>query len=268
MDAPMLTINNIEVVYDKVILVLKGVSLSVGKGTITTLLGANGAGKTTALKAVSGVLRTERGEVTKGSIQLGDRRIDGMRPFDVTYLGIAQVFEGRRVFEHLTTEENLIAGGHVLREKGTVREGIERVYAYFPRLKERRNQQSGYLSGGEQQMLAIGRALMSRPTVMLLDEPSLGLAPMLVEEIFGIVRKLVADEKLSVLLVEQNAAMALEVAEHGYVMENGRIVLEGSAASLRENSDIREFYLGLNEVGSRKSYRDVKHYKRRKRWLS
>jgi branched-chain amino acid transport system ATP-binding protein len=268
MDAPMLTINNIEVVYDKVILVLKGVSLNVGKGTITTLLGANGAGKTTTLKAVSGVLRTERGEVTKGSIQLGDRRIDGMRPFDVTYLGIAQVFEGRRVFEHLTTEENLIAGGHVLREKGTVREGIERVYAYFPRLKERRNQQSGYLSGGEQQMLAIGRALMSRPTVMLLDEPSLGLAPMLVEEIFGIVRKLVADEKLSVLLVEQNAAMALEVAEHGYVMENGRIVLEGSAASLRENSDIREFYLGLNEVGSRKSYRDVKHYKRRKRWLS
>jgi branched-chain amino acid transport system ATP-binding protein len=264
----MLTINNIEVVYDKVILVLKGVSLNVGKGTITTLLGANGAGKTTTLKAVSGVLRTERGEVTKGSIQLGDRRIDGMRPFDVTYLGIAQVFEGRRVFEHLTTEENLIAGGHVLREKGKVREGIELVYTYFPRLKERRNQQSGYLSGGEQQMLAIGRALMSRPTVMLLDEPSLGLAPMLVEEIFGIVRKLVTDEKLSVLLVEQNAAMALEVAEHGYVMENGRIVLEGSAASLRENSDIREFYLGLNEVGSRKSYRDVKHYKRRKRWLS
>jgi branched-chain amino acid transport system ATP-binding protein len=264
----MLTINNIEVVYDKVILVLKGVSLNVGKGTITTLLGANGAGKTTTLKAVSGVLRTERGEVTKGSIQLGQQRIDGMRPFDVTYLGIAQVFEGRRVFEHLTTEENLIAGGHVLREKGKVREGIELVYTYFPRLKERSNQQSGYLSGGEQQMLAIGRALMSRPTVMLLDEPSLGLAPMLVEEIFGIVRKLVADEKLSVLLVEQNAAMALDVAEHGYVMENGRIVLEGSAASLRENSDIREFYLGLNEVGSRKSYRDVKHYKRRKRWLS
>jgi branched-chain amino acid transport system ATP-binding protein len=264
----MLTINNIEVVYDKVILVLKGVSLAVGKGTITTLLGANGAGKTTTLKAVSGLLRTERGEVTKGSIQLGDQRIDGMRAFDVTCLGITQVFEGRRVFEHLTTEENLIAGGHILREKGRVREGIERVYTYFPRLKERRGQQSGYLSGGEQQMLAIGRALMSRPAVMLLDEPSLGLAPMLVEEIFGIVRQLVTDEKLSVLLVEQNAAMALEVAEHGYVMESGRIVLEGSAASLRENSDIREFYLGLNEVGSRKSYRDVKHYKRRKRWLS
>jgi branched-chain amino acid transport system ATP-binding protein len=264
----MLSINNIEVVYDRVILVLKGVSLNVAKGTITTLLGANGAGKTTTLKAISGVLRTERGEVTKGSISLGERRIDGMRPFDVTRLGIAQVFEGRRVFEHLTAEENLIAGGHVQRDKAKVRESIDLVYTYFPRLKERHSQQAGYLSGGEQQMLAIGRALMSRPTVILLDEPSLGLAPMLVEEIFGIVRRLVADEKLSVLLVEQNAAMALEVAEHGYVMENGRIVLEGAAASLRSNSDIREFYLGLNEVGSRKSYRDVKHYKRRKRWLS
>ena len=264
----MLAINNIEVVYDRVILVLKGVSLNVPKGSITTLLGANGAGKTTTLKAISGVLRTERGEVTKGSISLQDRRIDGMRPFDVTRLGIAQVFEGRRVFEHLSTDENLIAGGHVQRDKAKLKNGIERVYSYFPRLKERHGQQAGYLSGGEQQMLAIGRALMSRPTVMLLDEPSLGLAPMLVEEIFGIVRRLVADEGLSVLLVEQNAAMALEVAEHGYVMENGRIVLEGTAAALRENSDIREFYLGLNEVGSRKSYRDVKHYKRRKRWLS
>ena len=264
----MLSINNIEVVYDRVILVLKGVSLNVAKGTITTLLGANGAGKTTTLKAISGVLRTERGEVTKGSISLGERRIDGMRPFDVTRLGIAQVFEGRRVFEHLTADENLIAGGHVQRDKAKVKESIDLVYSYFPRLKERHGQQAGYLSGGEQQMLAIGRALMSRPTVILLDEPSLGLAPMLVEEIFGIVRRLVVDEKLSVLLVEQNAAMALEVAEHGYVMENGRIVLEGAAASLRSNSDIREFYLGLNEVGSRKSYRDVKHYKRRKRWLS
>jgi len=263
----MLSINNIEVVYDSVILVLRGVSLEVKPGTIATLLGANGAGKTTTLKAISGVLRTERGEVTKGAITLGGKRIDGLRPHEVTQLGISQVFEGRRVFEHLTTEENLIAGAHTLSQLKKVRDGIERVYAYFPLLKERRRQQAGYLSGGEQQMLVIGRALMSEPSVILLDEPSLGLAPMLVEEIFGIVRKLVAQEKLSVLLVEQNAAMALTVAEHGYVMETGRIVLEGSAASLRDNSDIREFYLGLNELGVRKSYRDVKHYKRRKRWL-
>ncbi len=264
----MLSINNIEVVYDSVILVLRGVSLEVKPGSITTLLGANGAGKTTTLKAISGVLRTERGEVTKGSVTFAERRIDGMRPFDVTKLGISQVFEGRRVFEHLTTEENLIAGGHVQRDGRKVRSGIERVYAYFPQLKARRQQLSGYLSGGEQQMLAIGRALMSEPKVMLLDEPSLGLAPMLVEEIFGIVQQLVTQENLSVLLVEQNAAMALAVAEHGYVMETGRIVLEGSVRALRDNSDIREFYLGLNEIGSRKSYRDVKHYKRRKRWLS
>jgi branched-chain amino acid transport system ATP-binding protein len=264
----MLSINNIEVIYDNVVLVLKGVSLDVKPGSITTLLGANGAGKTTTLKAVSGVLRTERGEVTKGTITLENRRIDGMRAFTITKLGVAQVFEGRRVFEHLTCEENLIAGAHTQRQAGKVAEGLERVYAYFPILKNRRSQLAGYLSGGEQQMLAIGRALMSAPKVMLLDEPSLGLAPMLVEEIFGIVHRLVAQEKLSVLLVEQNATMALEVADHGYVMENGRIVLEGDVAMLRENSDIREFYLGLNEVGARKSYRDVKHYKRRKRWLS
>jgi branched-chain amino acid transport system ATP-binding protein len=264
----MLSINNIEVVYDSVILVLKGVSLEVGAGAITALLGANGAGKTTTLKAISGVLRAERGEVTKGSIVLEGRRIDGMRAFDVTRLGVSQVFEGRRVFEHLTTEENLVAGAHTQRRASKVHEGMERVYAYFPILKNRREQLAGYLSGGEQQMLAIGRALMSNPKIVLLDEPSLGLAPMLVEEIFGIVRRLVQQEKLSVLLVEQNATMALEVADHGYVMETGRIVLEGSVTALRENSDIREFYLGLNEVGSRKSYRDVKHYKRRKRWLS
>jgi branched-chain amino acid transport system ATP-binding protein len=264
----MLTINNIEVVYDKVILVLKGVSIDVRAGAITTLLGANGAGKTTTLKAISGVLRSERGEVTKGAIQLGDRRIDGMRAHEVTRLGLVQVFEGRRVFEQLTAEENLVAGAHVQPDRAVVKQGIDLVYSYFPRLKERRHQQSGYLSGGEQQMLAIGRALMSRPKVVLLDEPSLGLAPMLVEEIFGIVQRLVQQEKLSVLLVEQNAALALAVAEHGYVMENGRIVLEGSADKLRENSDIKEFYLGLNEGGSRKSYRDTKHYKRRKRWLS
>ncbi len=264
----MLSINNIEVVYDNVILVLKGVSLEVQPGSVTTLLGANGTGKTTTLKAVSGVLRTERGDVTKGTIAFEGKRIDGMRAFNVTKLGISQVFEGRRVFEHLTCEENLIAGAHTQRQARKVSEGIERVYAYFPILKNRRTQLSGYLSGGEQQMLAIGRALMSSPKVVLLDEPSLGLAPMLVEEIFGIVRRLVQQEKLSVLLVEQNAVMALEVADHGYVMENGRIVLEGDVAVLRANSDIREFYLGLNEVGSRKSYRDVKHYKRRKRWLS
>jgi branched-chain amino acid transport system ATP-binding protein len=264
----MLSVNNIEVVYDNVVLVLRGVSLEVRAGAITTLLGANGAGKTTTLKAISGVLGTERGAVTKGSITFGDKRIDGMRPFDVTRIGISQVFEGRRVFEHLTTEENLIAGGHVQREPRKLRRGIELVYSYFPLLKERRHQLSGYLSGGEQQMLAIGRALMSEPKVVLLDETSLGLAPMLVVEIFDIVQRLVTQESLSVLLVEQNAAMAVSVAQHGYVMETGRIVLEGSVQKLRDNSDIREFYLGLNEVGSRKSYRDVKHYKRRKRWLS
>ena len=264
----MLAINNIEVVYDRVILVLKGVSIDVGEASITTLLGANGAGKTTTLKAISGVLRSERGEVTKGSIQLGEQRIDGLRAHDVTRLGLAQVFEGRRVFEHLTTEENLIAGGHVQNDLGAVKQGIELVYSYFPRLRERRHQLSGYLSGGEQQMLAIGRALMSQPKVVLLDEPSLGLAPMLVDEIFGIVSRLVKQEKLSVLLVEQNATMALAVADHGYVMENGRIVLEGPADKLRDNSDIKEFYLGLNEGGARKSYHDTKHYKRRKRWLS
>jgi branched-chain amino acid transport system ATP-binding protein len=264
----MLSINNIEVVYDSVILVLRGVSLEVKPGAITTLLGANGAGKTTTLKAVSGVLHSERGEVTNGSVTFDGGRIDGLRAHEVTKLGIAQVFEGRRVFEHLTTEENLVAGGHIQRHARKLRQGIERVYGYFPQLAERRHQLSGYLSGGEQQMLAIGRALMSEPKVILLDEPSLGLAPMLVEEIFGIVGRLVEKEKLAVLLVEQNATMALAVAHHGYVMETGRIVLEGSVQALRENSDIREFYLGLNEVGSRKSYRDVKHYKRRKRWLS
>jgi branched-chain amino acid transport system ATP-binding protein len=264
----MLAINNIEVVYDRVILVLRGVSIAVNQGSITTLLGANGAGKTTTLKAISGVLRSERGEVTKGTIALGEQRIDGMRAHEVTQLGLVQVFEGRRVFENLTTEENLVAGGHVQPQSAAIKQGIELVYSYFPRLRERRGQVSGYLSGGEQQMLAIGRALMSQPKVVLLDEPSLGLAPLLVEEIFGIVDRLVKQEKLSVLLVEQNATMALAVADHGYVMENGRIVLEGPAAKLRDNSDIKEFYLGLNEGGARKSYRDTKHYKRRKRWLS
>jgi branched-chain amino acid transport system ATP-binding protein len=264
----MLALSNIEVIYDGVILVLKGVSLSVREGGITTLLGANGAGKTTTLKAVSGLLRSERGEVTKGSIEFKGERIDRLPPHEIVRRGIVQIFEGRRVFEHLTTEENLIAGAHTQADRKRVSQGIERVYEYFPRLRERRAVQAGYLSGGEQQMLVIGRALMSGPHVMLLDEPSLGLAPMLVEEIFEIVRRLNQAEKLTVLLVEQNATLALTIAEHGYVMENGRIVLDGPAAALRENADIKEFYLGLTEVGARKSYRDVKHYKRRKRWLS
>jgi branched-chain amino acid transport system ATP-binding protein len=264
----MLSLNNVEVIYDGVILVLKGVSLEVRDGGITTLLGANGAGKTTTLKAISGLLRTERGEITKGSIELGGQRIDRLQAHEVVRRGVVQVFEGRRVFEHLTTEENLIAGAHSQPDRRRVAAGIERVYQYFPRLKERRGVQAGYLSGGEQQMLVIGRALMSTPRVMLLDEPSLGLAPMLVEEIFEIVRRLNQEQKLTVLLVEQNAALALAIAEHGYVMETGRIVLEGSAEMLRANADIKEFYLGLTDVGARKSYRDVKHYKRRKRWLS
>jgi branched-chain amino acid transport system ATP-binding protein len=264
----MLALNNVEVVYDGVILVLRGVSLSVREGGITTLLGANGAGKTTTLKAVSGLLRTERGEVTKGAIELRGERIDRLPPHAMVRRGLVQVFEGRRVFEHLTTEENLVAGAHVQADGRAVRQSVERVYEYFGRLRERRRIQAGYLSGGEQQMLAIGRALMARPRVMLLDEPSLGLAPRLVEEIFGIVQRLNRDEKLTVLLVEQNAAMALAIAEHGYVMENGRIVLDGAADALRANADIKEFYLGLTEVGARRSYRDVKHYKRRKRWLN
>ena len=264
----MLNLNNVEVIYDGVILVLKGVSLEVRDGGITTVLGANEAGKTTTLKAISGLLRTERGEVTKGSIEFGGQRIDRLPAYELVGRGLVQVFEGRRVFEHLTTEENLVAGAHTERDRGRVNAGIDRVYQYFPRLKERRGVQAGYLSGGEQQMLAIGRALMANPRLMLLDEPSLGLAPMLVEEIFEIIQRLNREQRLTVLLVEQNATLALTIAEHGYVMENGRIVLEGSAEALRENADIKEFYLGLTEVGARKSYRDVKHYKRRKRWLS
>jgi branched-chain amino acid transport system ATP-binding protein len=264
----MLRLNNIEVIYEGVILVLKGVSINVHEGGITTLLGANGAGKTTTLKAISGLLPSERGAITKGAIELAGQRIDHLAPHDVVRRGVVQVFEGRRVFEHLTTEENLVAGGHIQADRTRLRQGIDRVYEYFPRLGDRRRVQSGYLSGGEQQMLVIGRALMSSPRVMLLDEPSLGLAPMLVEEIFAIVQRMNQQEKLTVLLVEQNATLALGIAEHGYVMENGRIVLEGAAAALRDNADIKEFYLGLTEVGARKSYRDVKHYKRRKRWLS
>jgi branched-chain amino acid transport system ATP-binding protein len=268
MAGAMLSLNNIEVVYDGVILVLKGVSLAVREGAITTLLGANGAGKTTTLKAISGLLPSERGAVTKGSVELAGQRLDRLPPYDVVRRGVVQVFEGRRVFENLTVEENLIAGGHSCRDARRLHDGIAHVFELFPALKERRHQPSGYLSGGEQQMLVIGRALMSDPKVILLDEPSLGLAPQLVETIFGVVRRLKTERNLTVLLVEQNAALALEVADHGYVMENGRIVLEGPADALRQNSDIKEFYLGLNETGARKSYLEVKHYKRRKRWLS
>jgi len=264
----VLALNNIEVVYDNVILVLKGVSLRADQGRITALLGANGAGKTTTLKAISGLLRTERGRVTKGSIELDGRRIDPLAPYDVVRNGIVQVFEGRRVFASLTVEENLIAGAHTRHDSKAVRENIDRVYESFPRLKERRYLQSGYLSGGEQQMLVIGRALMSEPKAILLDEPSLGLAPLIMEEIFTIIRRLKEERNLIVLIVEQNATLVLDIADHGYVMESGRIVLEGPASELRANSDIKEFYLGLNEIGARKSYRDVKHYKRRKRWLS
>jgi branched-chain amino acid transport system ATP-binding protein len=264
----MLALNNIEVVYDGVILVLRGVSLTAEEGRITTLLGANGAGKTTTLKAISGLLHAERGEVTKGNVELDGQRLDRLLPHDVVKRGIVQVFEGRRVFENLSVEENLVAGAHTKRDASAVRGGIDRVYASFPRLKERRQQAAGYLSGGEQQMLVIGRALMSDPKVILLDEPSLGLAPMVIEEIFSVIRRLKDEQGLTVLLVEQNATLALDIADHGYVMENGRIVLEGPADNLRQNSDIKEFYLGLNEAGARKSYRETKHYRRRKRWLS
>ena len=260
----VLSINNIEVVYDSVILVLRGVSLEVKAGIITTLLGANGAGKTTTLKAVSGVLRSERGEVTKGTVTFENKRIDGMRAFDVTRLGIAQVFEGRRVFEHLTVHDNLVAGGYSRRVGAA---DFDRVYGFLPRLAELRTRVAGYLSGGEQQMLAIGRALMAQPRLLLLDEPSLGLAPRLVDEVFEIIQRLNRDLGVTVLLVEQNARRALAVAHRGYILESGRIVLEGTAAELADNPDVKEFYLGLGETGHRRNYRDVKHYKRRKRWL-
>jgi len=264
----MLAVNNIEVVYDGVILVLRGVSLAAEEGQITTVLGANGAGKTTTLKAISGLLHAERGQVTKGNVELDGERLDKLLPHEVVRRGIVQVFEGRRVFENLSIEENLIAGAHSKRDRAEVQRGIDRAYSSFPVLKERRHISAGYLSGGEQQMLVIGRALMSDPKVILLDEPSLGLAPLIVEEIFGVIRNLKDEQKLTVVLVEQNATLALAIADHGYVMESGRIVLEGPAESLRQNSDIKEFYLGLNEAGTRKSYRDTKHYRRRKRWLS
>ncbi|WP_375594185.1 ABC transporter ATP-binding protein [Algihabitans albus] len=267
-ERPLLSVNNIEVIYDHVILVLKGVSLTVPKGGIVALLGANGAGKTTTLKAISNLLRAERGEVTKGSIELEGEAVDNMTPNDLVKRGVIQVMEGRHCFEHLTVEENLLTGAYT---RGGDRAGIQRdlemVYDYFPRLRERRSSQAGYTSGGEQQMTAIGRALMSRPKVVLLDEPSMGLAPQLVEQIFEIVKRINEQEGVTILLAEQNTNVALRYAKYGYILENGRVVMDGPADKLRENEDVKEFYLGLSATG-RKSYRDVKHYKRRKRWLS
>jgi branched-chain amino acid transport system ATP-binding protein len=264
----LLMVNNIEVIYDHVILVLKGVSLRVPEGGIVALLGANGAGKSTTLKAISGLLRTERGEVTKGAIEFLGQPIHRRDPTDIVRRGVVQVMEGRRVFEHLTVEENLLTGAYTRANGRSISTDLELVYRYFPRLRDRRGVRAGYVSGGEQQMLAIGRALMARPRLMLLDEPSMGLAPMLVQEIFDIVSRLNREEKVAVLLAEQNASMALRFAQYAYVMESGRIVLDGDARTISDNEDVKEFYLGLSGVGHRKSYRDVKHYRRRKRWLS
>jgi len=263
----MLRLNNIEVIYSDVILVLKGLSLEVPQGQIVALLGANGAGKTTTLKAISGLLKTENGQVTSGSVELMGRRIDGMDPDRICRLGILQVMEGRKVLESLTVEENLRIGGYTRRDPNGVVHDFQMIYEYFPRLVERRHQLAGYLSGGEQQMLVIGRALMAHPQLLLLDEPSLGLAPLLVREIFGIIQKINAEHGTTCLLVEQNAQIALGIAHYGYIMENGRIVLDGPAEMLRGNEDVREFYLGLSQAGHRKSFKDIKFYKRRKRWV-
>ncbi|MFC1822023.1 ABC transporter ATP-binding protein [Thermodesulfobacteriota bacterium] len=262
----MLKLSSVEVIYSNVILVLRGISASVEDGRVVTLLGGNGAGKTTVLKSVSGMLKTELGEVTGGSIELDGYRIDKMRPQQIAKRGVMQVMEGRRVLAHLTAEENLRMGGYICTSRDTKRD-LETVYAYFPRLRHLRQQTSGYLSGGEQQMMVIGRALMGHPRFMLLDEPSLGLAPMLVKEIFQIIKRINQEEKTSMLLVEQNARAGLSIANYGYVMENGRIVYDGEAEKLMNNEDIMEFYLGFSKKGERKSYRNVKHYKRRKRWL-
>jgi branched-chain amino acid transport system ATP-binding protein len=262
-----LTVNNVEVTYSTVILVLRGVSIEVPPGQAVTLLGPNGAGKSTTLKAISGLLRSENGEITRGSIRFGDQRIDNTPAERVVRSGIVQVIEGRPLFRHLSVEENLHVGAMAFHSGRYFKRDVEEVYHYFPRLKDMRHRVSGYLSGGEGQMLVIGRALMAHPQLMMLDEPSLGLAPLLVQEIFHIVNDIKRATGMSILLVEQNARAALELADYGYVMENGRIVLDGPAEQLRENEDIKEFYLGLNQLGERKSYRDIKHYRRRKRWL-
>ncbi len=264
----MLKVNNIEVVYSDVILVLRGISLQIEEGQIVALLGANGAGKTTTLKAISGLLLREDGAVTRGSIEFAAERLDKLPAEEITRKGIVQVLEGRRLFQHLTTEENLLTGALIHpNQRAEIKRSLAQVYEYFPPLVKLRNRTAGYLSGGEQQMVAIGRALMARPKLLLLDEPSLGLAPLLVQAIFEMIRKYNEESGVSILLVEQNANVALQAADYAYVMENGRIVLDGPAAQLAQNADIKEFYLGLTAVGERKSYRDVKHYKRRKRWL-
>ena len=266
-DEKLLDVNNIEVIYNHVILVLKGVSLSVPKGGITALLGGNGAGKTTTLKAISNLLHSERGEVTKGTILYRGNPVADLNPAALVKSGVIQVMEGRHVFEHLTTEENLLTGAYTRRDgRSEIRRDLEQVYHYFPRLKERRSSQAGYTSGGEQQMMAIGRALMSRPKMILLDEPSMGLAPQLVEEIFEIVKDLNQKEGVSFLLAEQNTNIALKYATYGYILENGRVVMDGTAEDLKNNEDVKEFYLGVGAEG-RASFRDVKHYRRRKRWL-
>ena len=262
----MLRLNNIQVIYSDVILVLKGLSLEVAEGQIVALLGVNGAGKTTTLKAISGLLKTEDGRVTDGSIELMGRRIDGLDPEDICRRGIVQVMEGRKVLETLTVEENLKIGAYTRRDPDGVQRDLRMIYDYFPVLVARRHHVAGYLSGGEQQMLVIGRALMARPKLLLLDEPSLGLAPLLVREIFDIIRKIHVEQGTTFLLVEQNAQLALSIADYGYIMESGRIVFDGPADKLRGNEDVREFYLGLSEAGRRKSFKDVKFYKRRKRW--
>ena len=265
--AAYLSVSNVEVIYDHVILVLRGVSLQVAEGQIVALLGANGAGKSTTLKAISNLLRAERGDVTKGQIEFMGQRIDKLNPAELVKRGICQVMEGRHCFQHLTVEENLLTGAYTRGYIGSgVKEDLEKVYGYFPRLKERRHAQSGYTSGGEQQMTAIGRALMARPRMILLDEPSMGLAPQLVEEIFEIVKDLNRKEKVSFLLAEQNTNIALKYADYGYILENGRVVMDGEGKSLAENEDVKEFYLGFSS-GARRSFRDVKSYRRRKRWL-
>jgi branched-chain amino acid transport system ATP-binding protein len=265
---PILSVNNIEVIYDHVILVLKGVSLSVPKGGITALLGANGAGKTTTLKAISNLLSAERGEVTKGTIVFEGQQVQALSPNDLVRRGCIQVMEGRHCFPHLSVEDNLMTGAYTRRDgNAAIKADLDLVYGYFPRLKLRRTSQAGYTSGGEQQMTAIGRALMSRPKMILLDEPSMGLAPQLVEEIFEIVKKLNEEQGVSFLLAEQNTNTALRFAKYGYILESGRVVLDGEASALRENEDVKEFYLGIAGEG-RKSFKNVKHYKRRKRWLA